>query len=136
MANKGMLNKVRLHAEKIAENRRAKKQLREIKRQEEKLRVIQEEKRQVLAQKKRIQQEKEHLLSLSREELAVELILAVRGFYEEFSELKKAQDILAKKIDEMESDLESGNYDNDNDEEIEQLRSELEQLKNEINNTF
>ena len=72
---------------------------------EKKLSAAKEEEEKLLAELEAIQEEKERLIGMDQHEILAEAIMAIRGFYQEFIELKKQQDKLLSQIDSLESEV-------------------------------
>lgn len=136
MAKLNIIGRVKDHAEKVADERRERRRLKELQLQEEKLRKIKEEEEKAATAAQQIQQEKERLLQLNKEEMLVEAIFAIRGFYNEFLTLKEEQRALAERVEELESDVEALSYSNYDEDDIKELRSEIDQLKENIRNNY
>lgn len=136
MAKKGIIKTVTNKAEEIAENHKKKKAIKQIKKEELALQQAKEEADRILAEKHAVQAEKEKLMRMSNQELLAEAILAIRGFYKDFDNLKHRQDELSDRLDSLESDISDMEYIDDGDLEgkIKQLQSNIEQLQYEINN--
>lgn len=102
---KNIFGAMREKADKMADERKKKKKEQELRKKEAALRSAKEEEERVLAEQKAINDERERLISMSYQELMAETIMAIRGFYKEFSELKERQMELEASIDQLETDI-------------------------------
>lgn len=85
-------------------NKKAEKKKRKLEAAEQK---ALKEREAIEAEQAKIQAEKERLLGLKDNELMVELILSIRGFYNQFKELAERQDELADEIRGIQEDIAS-----------------------------
>ena len=97
---------VKEKAQQAQERIKQKSLERKRKKVERELERKQEIEAQIAYEKSLYEEEKNRLVSLSEKELIAEGILAIRGFYNEFIELKEAQEELENDIARLESILE------------------------------
>ena len=101
-----MLNKAKRAVDSLKEDMHRKKLEKAYSKKERELEEERLEAERIAREQEELLEEKERLCSLSEKELMVELIYAVRGFYNEFIEIKERNIELAESISDLEDDIE------------------------------
>lgn len=91
--------------EKFREQRTIKKSEKEKIQLEKQAEEAKRKEEMLAAEKARFEEEKQRLLNLSDKELQVEMIFAIRGFYNKVSELEEIQADLVEQIEILESSI-------------------------------
>jgi hypothetical protein len=108
-----MLNKLKQTAVKVAEDVNRRKAEKKKNRLEKQVIEARREKERIEKEKAELEAERQRLLTLSDKEIMIEMIFAVRGFYEKLSALEREQcsireliDCLDERISDIEIDIE------------------------------
>lgn len=98
---------VKKRAEEVSANHAIRKEENRLKKKQQELHAAKELQEEVLAEKQQLQEERDRLAGMDRQELLAEAIFTLRGFYNEFSDLKEKAELLEIRIDELEDEVAS-----------------------------
>lgn len=105
MAKINIVDNVKNQADKVAENYKKRKQDRKEQRLERELARAKAKEQELREQEEKVKKERDRLMSMDSNELLVEAILAIRGFYNEFIDVLERLDTVESDITELESEL-------------------------------
>lgn len=114
-----ILSGVKQCAEKAVDDRRRKQAKKRLERLEKKLQEEKLAQEKIEEEKRAIQKEKERLMQMDQHELLAEAIMAVRGFYKEFEDLKIRQKMIEGQITVLAAEIAAMGSDDDDDDDYE-----------------
>ena len=115
MAN--VINKVKEQSGRVAEDHRRKRVEKRLNKLERQLYLEQQEQAKLEAEKRAIEEERDRLIQLDQHEIMAEAIMAIRGFYAEFQEVREAISELEAEIEDLEAEISAIRHSQSDDDE-------------------